>query len=137
MDRDETTAPDPLQVPVSPGIAPDGSEPDLDRSAFDNLAAELGREDTLQTFSAFFNEADNRIKSLCELSGVNDRDAIKREAHALKGSAANFGFRQVSHLSRMLEQDAHVIPGDRYEAALRRLEASYAAARACFAKLVA
>ena len=110
---------------------------DLDRSAFDNLAAEIGREDTLQTFSIFFDDASDRLLRLRGLCCDSERKAIAAEAHGLKGSAANFGFARVSELASKLEQGAPTIkPGD-YDALLRNLETSYAAARESFAALTA
>jgi HPt (histidine-containing phosphotransfer) domain-containing protein len=116
-------------------VVPDGPEMDLDRSAFDNLVAEIGREDTLQTFSIFFAEADDRLKRLRMLSCEAERNAVAEEAHGLKGSAANFGLRQVSQLAALLERDAPTVTATAYEVALRVLEASYTAARKHFAKL--
>jgi len=112
------------------------SEASLDVSAFNELAEEIGREDTLQTFSIFFDEADNRLKRLRELSCEVERPAIAREAHGLKGTSANFGLRRVSALAAALEQDAHTITSGNYDAVLRNLETSYAAARARFAELI-
>ena len=128
-----------LGVPVaaSPQIAPDGSEVEFDASAFENLAAELGREDTLDTFAIFFNEASNRLKRLRQLSCEQERTTLAQEAHGLKGSAANFGLRQVSDLAAGLERNARTITAEDYAAALQRLETSYAAACDLFAKLSA
>jgi HPt (histidine-containing phosphotransfer) domain-containing protein len=131
--------------PVEPGhsqvFAPDSDsdslERHLDRSAFDELVAELGREDTLQTFATFFGEADTRVTRLQELARELDGDEIKRQAHALKGSAANFGFRRVSDLARILGEDARTVAPARYEGLLEALEDSYAAARRHFSKLAA
>jgi HPt (histidine-containing phosphotransfer) domain-containing protein len=137
MDQSKTAEPGGMPFSVSPGIAPDCSAPDLDRSAFDILGEELGRADTLQTFSVFFKEAESRLKRLRELSCDKDGDSIKHEAHALKGSAGNFGFLKVSDLARALEQNAHSIVSADYQAVLRDLETSYAAACECFGKLIA
>jgi HPt (histidine-containing phosphotransfer) domain-containing protein len=137
MDQGKTAEPSAILSSVSPGAAADCPAPDFDRSAFDILAEELGRADTLQTFSVFFNEAENRLKRLRELSGDKDGDSIKHEAHALKGSAGNFGFMKVSDLARALEQNARSITSSDYRAVLCDLETSYAAACACFNKLIA
>jgi HPt (histidine-containing phosphotransfer) domain-containing protein len=123
-------------VTESPAIAPDGSEVSVDIAAFNELAEEIGRDDTLQTFSIFFDEADRRLKRLRELSCDADRPAIGREAHGLKGTAANFGLRRVAALAAVLEKDAQTITPDNYEATLRNIETSYAAARARFAELI-
>jgi chemotaxis protein histidine kinase CheA len=99
MDQSKTAGPSAMPFTVSPGIAADCSAPDLDRSAFEILVEELGRPDALQTFSVFFIEVENRLKRLQELAGAKDGDAIKHEAHALKGSAGNFGFLKVADLA--------------------------------------
>jgi HPt (histidine-containing phosphotransfer) domain-containing protein len=109
----------------------------LDRSAFDNLAAEIGREGTLQTFAVFFDDASSRLLRLRGLCCESESKAITAEAHGLKGSAANFGLRHVSELASKLEQDAQAIKPSDYEALLRNLETSYAAARESFAALTA
>jgi HPt (histidine-containing phosphotransfer) domain-containing protein len=119
----------------APQVAPNGPEMDLDRSAFDNLVAEIGREDALQTFSIFFAEAENRLKRLRKLSCEEARDGVAQEAHGLKGSAANFGLRQVSELAATLERDAPTVTAAKYEVVLRTLETSYVAARKHFVKL--
>ena len=133
----DTTELDDMPKAASSDLAPESSEPDIDMSAFDNLAEEIGLEDTKQTFSIFFEEATNRLKRMRTLSCDNERNAIQQDAHGLKGSAANFGLRQVSELAAKLEKDARSITPDNYEAALQGLETSYAAACERFAKLTA
>jgi HPt (histidine-containing phosphotransfer) domain-containing protein len=108
---------------------------DVDTTVFDNLVAEIGLEDAQQTFSIFISETDDRLKRFRQLSCDKDRDAIKQEAHGLKGTAGNFGLRQVSELARKLEQDAATIMSGAYEATLRSLETSYATARERVVKL--
>lgn len=135
MDHDKTVELRGMPISVSPQLVPEDSEPDLDTSAFDNLAEEIGREGTLETFSIFFKETTDRLKRMQTLSCETDRNAIRQDAHGLKGTAANFGFRQVSALAAKLEKDAPTIASGDYEATLRSLETSYAAACEYFAKL--
>jgi HPt (histidine-containing phosphotransfer) domain-containing protein len=135
MDHDEPMGLHRVLTSVAPPIATDGSEADIDRAAFDNLVAEIGREDTLETFSIFFTEADSRLERLRKLSCDNDRDAIAREAHGLKGSAGNFGLLNVADLAAKLEQDARSITVGQYEAAVLGLETRYATARGRFAEI--
>jgi HPt (histidine-containing phosphotransfer) domain-containing protein len=135
--NDHETMKSAMPVAASPQIAPDGSEVEFDTSAFENLLAELGREDTLDTFAIFFNEASSRLKRLRQLSCEAQRRNIALEAHGLKGSAANFGLRQVADLAAALERNARTITAEDYAAALQRLETSYAAARELFAELTA
>jgi HPt (histidine-containing phosphotransfer) domain-containing protein len=137
MDHDETTELHGMPLSASPQLAPEDSGPDLDISAFDNLVEEIGRDGTLQTFSLFFQETTDRFKRMRALSCETDRNAIRQDAHGLKGTAANFGFRQVSELAAKLEKDAPSIAPANYAAALQSLEINYAAAREQFAKLIA
>jgi HPt (histidine-containing phosphotransfer) domain-containing protein len=133
--NDHGSEPHRSQVLAAPDSDGDSLEQHLDRSAFDELIAELGREDTLQTFAVFFGEADTRVTRLRELLRDLNGDEIKRQAHALKGSAANFGFRRVSDLAKILEEDARAVAPERYAALLQALERSYATARLHFSKL--
>ncbi len=134
MDHDETMELRRMPISASPQLVPEDSEPDLDISAFENLVEEIGREGTLQTFSIFFEETTDRLKRMQTLSCDADRNAIRQDAHGLKGTAANFGFRQVSALAAKLEKDAPTITPDSYAATLQGLETSYAAACEHFAK---
>ena len=120
-----------------PPASPHDCEIDVDRSAFDNLAEEIGIEGAQQSFAIFISETDDRFKRFRQLSCDNDRTEIKNEAHGLKGTAGNFGLRKVSDLAKQLEQDAGKITAGDFEIVLRNLETSYAAARERFAHLVA
>jgi len=133
--NDDTTTEHGVPAAASPHIAPDGSEVEFDISAFENLVAELGRDDTLDTFAIFFDEASGRLRRLRQLSCEEQRTTLKHEAHGLKGSAANFGLRQVSDLAAALEHNSQTITAENYAAALQRLETSYAAACEIFSKL--
>jgi HPt (histidine-containing phosphotransfer) domain-containing protein len=135
MNHDETTELGGVPISASLQLVPDDPEPDLDISAFDNLAEEIGREGTLQTFSLFFEETTDRLKRMRTLSCEADRNAIRQDAHGLKGTAANFGFRQVSKLAAKLEKDAATIALSGYAATLQSLEISYAATCKHFARL--
>jgi HPt (histidine-containing phosphotransfer) domain-containing protein len=137
MDHDETTELHGMPISASPQLVPEEPGSDLDISAFDNLVEEIGRESTLETFTLFFEETTDRLKRMRALSCEADRSAIRQDAHGLKGTAANFGFRQVSELAAKLEKDAPSIAPANYVTALRALEISYAAACEQFAKSTA
>lgn len=106
----------------------------VDGSVFDELVEEIGLDGAQQTFAIFVSETDSRLDRLAQMRLDKDREAIKQEAHALKGSAGNFGLRRVSDLAKMLEQNATTIATGDYETTLRGLAASYAAARRVLAK---
>ena len=128
MDHDATADASSLAVSVPETVLGDDAV-GLDRSAFDNPVAEIGREDSLQTFALFFEETEARFCRLRALSCEKQRQAVEREAHGLKGSGGNFGFRRLSQLAGRLERDARTITAADYEAALGAMETSYAAAR--------
>lgn len=128
-----TVLPDSAAPPTVPYIC----EIDFDISVFENLVAEIGREDSLQTFSIFFSEADSRLKRLRALSCEAERKTVEQEAHGLKGSAANFGLAHVAELAATLEKAAHKITARDYGAAVLLLEKRYAVAKDCFARLTA
>jgi CheY-like chemotaxis protein/HPt (histidine-containing phosphotransfer) domain-containing protein len=116
--------------PNLPGqAAPVGATAMVDRTAFDNLAAEIGDEGASETFHMFLAETDSRLKLLRRLSCETDRDTIEREAHSLKGSAGTFGLREVSRLAENLERKLENIAASDYCAALDRLEAAFADSR--------
>ena len=101
----------------------------IDRKAFEDLVAEIGKETAAETLAMFAQETDDRLKLLRRLSIETDRLTIEREAHTLKSAAATFGLRAVAQLARSLERDApHIAAGD-YRALVDRIEAGFASAR--------
>jgi HPt (histidine-containing phosphotransfer) domain-containing protein len=100
----------------------------------DSLVAEIGFEGVQQTLSTFIAEADRRLKRFRQLACDPDRYVIELEAHALKGSAGNFGLRHLSETARALEHSAREITANNYAAALDCLEQSYTTARTYITK---
>jgi HPt (histidine-containing phosphotransfer) domain-containing protein len=60
---------------------------------------------------------------------VGDHDAIRQEAHTLKGSSGTFGLVRLSMLSRNLERGASGIAPDDYHAVLDSLDDVFARSR--------
>lgn len=112
-------------------------EATMDHAVFNELVAEIGSQNAKLALSVFIAETDKQLKRFGELSRDMDREGIEREAHSLKGSAGNFGLRQVSALARLLQYGAARITSTDYEVALAALGKSYAAAREQCAKLMA
>lgn len=102
----------------------------VDRSAFEELANEIGERDASETLNVFVNETETRLKMLRRLSYQQDRSTIEREAHSLKSSAGTFGLHEVAEFARRLERDAGSISASDYSAILDRLEAAFVSARA-------
>lgn len=53
--------------------------------------------------SRFFEESDDRVRTLRAAAATNDAPAIERAAHALKGIAGTVGAHEVSQLALRLE----------------------------------
>ncbi|MBN8989932.1 MAG: Hpt domain-containing protein [Rhizobiales bacterium] len=75
--------------------------PLFDPAVFSELNAELGSEDVTEILRVFLTDTLSKM-SVIE-SGMQDRRAIKREAHSIKSSAATFGFAELSWHARELE----------------------------------
>jgi CheY-like chemotaxis protein len=104
----------------------------VDRVAVEELVAEIGEAAASEAFHLFVAETESRLKLLRQLTCTADRPAIENEAHALKGSAATFGLREVSQLAGRLEREAARIAAAEYGTLLDRLEAAFAASRTQF-----
>jgi HPt (histidine-containing phosphotransfer) domain-containing protein len=73
----------------------------FDPSVFRVLRSELGAEDAAEVLLAFLADTPRKIAVMA--SAMEDRPAIKRQAHSIKSSAATFGFVEMSSLARDLE----------------------------------
>jgi signal transduction histidine kinase/CheY-like chemotaxis protein/HPt (histidine-containing phosphotransfer) domain-containing protein len=111
--------------------------PVVDRAAVDELVAALGYADVQALVGVFIAETVARLDLLAGLSCEHDRDRIRDEAHTLKGAAATAGLARLSELARLLEQSAATIAPADYADALRRLDASFASARAEMDRILA
>ena len=76
-------------------------DPVFDRSIFRNLVDELGADDVAELLNVFLADTSDKIDGLVANDG--NRARTKREAHAIKSSAATFGFAELSGLARELE----------------------------------
>jgi HPt (histidine-containing phosphotransfer) domain-containing protein len=96
------------------------ADPLFDKSVFRILVAELGADDVAELLEVFIADTSDKIDAFAKYP---DRARTKREAHAIKSSAATFGFAELSGLARDLERcsdaasDSHL---QQSVAALRR-----------------
>jgi signal transduction histidine kinase/CheY-like chemotaxis protein/HPt (histidine-containing phosphotransfer) domain-containing protein len=100
----------------------------IDRTAVDEFIAQVGCDSTEEIVSVFLTETERRLGVLRGLT-IGNRDAIRQEAHTLKGSSGTFGLMRLSALSRDLERRAASIALDDYHAALERLDDIFAVSR--------
>ncbi|MFC5457132.1 PAS domain S-box protein [Prosthecobacter fluviatilis] len=90
-------------APPTPWCAEDSGSA---RDALQQLAAELSTEDAVELMENWFADAPKRILELEKLDGGEDQAALRRTAHALKGSSSLFGLTAFHSLCRELELSA-------------------------------
>jgi HPt (histidine-containing phosphotransfer) domain-containing protein len=76
--------------------------PLFDKSVFRILVAELGAGDVGELLNVFLADTTDKIDAL--VANDPNRHRTKHEAHAIKSSAATFGFAELSELARELER---------------------------------
>ena len=95
---------------VDPGpaiaIVPQDQFVAFDENIYRELAEVLGAEDLRLVVETFLSDTAGRIEAMRQASKSDDNSLIKREAHAIKSSAASLGFLQFSQCARRLEADA-------------------------------
>jgi len=88
--------------------------PLFDKSVFRVLVSELGAEGIVELLDVFLGDTCEKIGAMAANCG--NRPATKREAHAIKSSAATFGFTGLSRLAWELETGSETMS----EAELKR-----------------
>lgn len=84
-------------------------EPRIDPTVISDLidlGPETGRELVQELVDLFSREAPARLAVMRESLAAQDRGAIARSAHAIRGSAGNLGAIRVGRLSTEIEQAA-------------------------------
>ena len=77
----------------------------LDLEAIKELKIIMGDEYSL-LLETFINDSVVRIKAIADAVAAQDRDAIHRLAHSLKGSAGNMGAVRLARICKSLEEMA-------------------------------
>ena len=90
-------------VPAA-GAAP--VEPMIDLAQVEEIWGELDPASYREVVGVFLGELEQRLAGLQQAVSVDDRRAIGRHAHALKGAAANVGGRPLSAAAADLESAA-------------------------------
>jgi signal transduction histidine kinase/CheY-like chemotaxis protein len=88
--------------------------PALDRKLLDQMAEDLGPQYLAQALEVFFKDLEQRRQALRDLG--DHADQLRKAAHAIKGSAASFGFVRVAHAAQALEQAARLGEHQHFEA---------------------
>lgn len=99
----------------------------FDKCFYDGLVAELGPDDVAEVLGTFLADTEAKLDRL--FTGDLDVVATRREAHAIKSSAATFGFVELSRLAREIEKGSSVMDPEGLSAALWELRHSFARVR--------
>jgi len=124
---------DPHHSWIERGIGGAGVEDPIDRDALASLRElqQAGDPDLLnELVEMFLTDAEPRLVSLRKAIEQVDAPAVEREAHALKGSCANFGahpMARVCHALQVLGRAQDLIQASKL---LAHLETEYARVRA-------
>jgi CheY-like chemotaxis protein/HPt (histidine-containing phosphotransfer) domain-containing protein len=108
-------------------VEPDGSDaPVFDETIYADLADALGHDETPSVLDLFLSDTEQRFTVMRVAAKTSDHDCVKREAHSMKSSAANFGFLRLSALAKALERDALGLGGPTLSARLDALARAFA-----------
>lgn len=78
----------------------------FDPIAITGLSDDIGKDALDEALRSFLAETHGRIERLYKLRRASDQEELSREAHAIKGTTALFGFMQCSEIARVLEKEA-------------------------------
>ena len=124
-------SPPPVHAPAPAAASASSSEEvgPLDHAILDSLAALQvpGEEDIVKELvDIFVREAEPRLARLQHSIGQDDAEALFKEAHGLKGSAASIGARRLSAIARVMEEGGRAGSTEGAEIHLRDLREEYA-----------
>lgn len=103
------------------------TESAFDRSCFDALAEDLGEDAACEACGVFFATTRQCLDELAAGGGLKH---VIIQAHAIKSSAATFGFERLAVLARQLESDAAALSPAALGARLIEMQAGLAQAQA-------
>ena len=81
-------------------------EPILDRAFLDQMAEDLGPPYLAQALDVFLKDLNQRAQALSRMA--DNADQLRKAAHAIKGSAASFGFKRLAKTAEALEVAARL-----------------------------
>lgn len=100
---------------------------------YDTLADALGEDGMREALTVFVEETAARLSALRSFRLADQRDAIRREAHSVKGAASNFGFRRLSESAKWLEQNSGRVDAASLAGAVSRMQTELAQTRSAIA----
>jgi HPt (histidine-containing phosphotransfer) domain-containing protein len=97
----------------------------IDPERIGELIAEVGAVATAEMLTVYWRETERRLAVLRVLS-VDQTDAIRLEAHTIKGSSGIFGLPRLAAMAWALERSAATVTAHDYPVRLEQLDAAYA-----------
>jgi hypothetical protein len=97
------TAEPPPALPA-PVAAPPPGPADLDTEAFDRMARGLPAETVVMLVETCVSELRTRLRQLVQAAAVGNVEAVGKEAHAISGSAANYGLALLAVRAKEVER---------------------------------
>lgn len=79
-----------------------------------------------ELFEAYLEDCADRIGRLRNARAASDTDALRREAHTVKGASANVGTTQLQAIAQILEQTATDLDGAAIDELIAKIEAEFA-----------
>jgi histidine phosphotransfer protein HptB len=95
----------------------------FDRTSYLLLKSELGAEDTAEVLRIFLQDTSRKMTVFAQ--GALDPGQARHEAHAIKSSAANFGFSKLSCLACKIESEAMGMSPAQLREAITALQTSF------------
>jgi len=132
---DELDATSATAVDAAPAQTATDDAFDLDRVAMLHDLTSEGKPDVFASMAQLFiDDAGIRISSLRQAAASADGETLAKQAHALKGSAANLGAMRLADVCLALEQKLRVEPEVPGPEALTAIETEFRRAQAWLAK---
>ena len=102
----------------------------IDIAALSRLSRAVGHDADVmrELLDSFVEEAAEMFPALRAAAEAEDWDAVRREAHSLKGAARDFGARELAEIAAALETDAEQGAAPDFEQRIGRANAAFEAA---------
>lgn len=113
-----------IPAPLRESFRQDASRqptPIFEPNTYGELEDVLGRDDAQALLGMFMADSDVRLAAMRQAAVALDRSLIKREAHAMTGSAASLGFLALSHQAKVLGAEALGLSAEDLQMSLTRL----------------
>jgi signal transduction histidine kinase/CheY-like chemotaxis protein len=111
-----------------------GSSPELpgliDHATVQGVRELMGADELRALYTGFFVQADDAARRMREAMREADTEALRRNAHTVKGAALNLGLSALADAAARLNRDAAILSPPQLALALHRSEETLAATRA-------